>query len=393
MQDNELEKKYEERHYKNLKAIAGQVEKLYNQMIQQFSRIAAGYNYYDNPSIQRKNTWFHNNALKKEIDAYLKKFSGDLEALLRKQFEIAWTLAENKQDALFVKILKAAGIVSAGVGLYKLFNRILPAITPAKGASLTVSAIKSFDEVLTAPRRLEAMNAFINRTVKGLKLSDRVWNLADGNLKMIEGLLSNGILEGKSAVEISQTLNQYLRAPSIFFRRVRNKETGELEMSGSAKAYHRGKGVYRSSRANCMRLAITETNAAYRMADHERWKQNPFVVGFEVRLSGSHPVFDVCDNLKGKYPKDFVFTGFHPQCLCHAVGVTMNMDEFGKYQESILNGTDDTFDLKSVNSVTQVPAGFNDWVDKNKDRAKGWASLPYFLSQNPTYCPTLKDLL
>lgn len=386
MQDKELEDKYNKKHMANMVAISLQVKALYNQMVQQFSKMAGGYKYHDS-DIQRVNTWFQNNALKKEIEAYLKQFSSDLEFLLRKQFEIAWTLAENKQDSLMVKILKATGIVSAGIGLYKLFNRVMPTITPAKGTSLTVRAMVSFDDVLTAPRRLEAMAAFIDRSVKGLKLSDRVWKLADGNLKMMEELLSNGILEGKSAAQISITLNQYLNDPSVLFRRVRNKVTGELEMSGSAKAYHPGKGVYRSSRQNCMRLAVTETNMAYHTADHNRRQLNPCIVGYEVKLSGQHPTFDICDSLKGKYPKDFIFTGFHPNCLCHTTEIMLSNEEFGKYQESILNGTDSTFDLKSVNSVNQVPAGFNNWIDANKDRAKGWADLPYFWQDNPKYAP------
>jgi len=392
MEDKDLENKYEEKHVKNLVAISVQVKILYNAMVQHFSQMATRYNYSDS-SLQRTKTWFNNASLKKEIDAYLKKFSGDLEALLRKQFEIAWTLAENKQDALFVKILKATGIVSAGIGLYKLFNRVMPIITPVKGASLTVTALKSFDEVLSAPRRLEAMNAFINRSVKGLKLSERVWKLADGNLKMIEELLSNGILEGKSAAEISITLNQYLNDPSVLFRRVRNKLTGELEMSGSAKAYHPGRGVYRSSRQNAMRLAVTETNMAYHTADHNRRQLNPCIVGYEVKLSGQHPAYDVCDSLKGRYPKDFLFTSWHPMCRCRTTEIMLSDEEFVKYQQSILNGTDSTFDFKSVNKVNQVPDGFNNWIDTNKDRAKEWASLPYFLQDNPTYCPTLKDLL
>ena len=388
----EIEKKYEQRHVKNMVAISLQVKMLYDAMVQQFSRMAANYKYHDS-GIQRTNTWFHNEGLKKEIEKYLKQFSRDLEFLLRKQFEIAWTLAENKQDALFVKILKATGIVSAGIGLYKLFNRVMPTIAPAKGVSLTVKALVSLDDVLTSPRRLEAMNAFINRSVKGLKLSERVWKLADGNLKMIEECLSNGILEGKSAAEISITLKQYLQNPSNLFRRVRNKLTGELEMSGSAKAYHPGRGVYRSSHQNAMRLAVTETNMAYHTADHNRRQLNPCIVGYEVKLSGQHPTTDICDSLKGKYPKDFLFVSWHPMCHCHTTEIMLSDEEFGKYQQSILNGTDSTFDFKSVNTVSQVPNSFNTWIDANKDRAKGWASLPYFLQDNPTYCPTLKDLL
>ena len=39
----------------------------------------------------------------------------------------------------------------------------------------------------------------------------------------------------------------------------------------------------------------------------------------------------------------------------------------------------------SVNTVSEVPQRFNDWVADNKERAKGWSSMPYFIRQNPQY--------
>ena len=43
-------------------------------------------------------------------------------------------------------------------------------------------------------------------------------------------------------------------------------------------------------------LAVTETNAAYRTADHERWQNLDFVVGIEIHLSGNH----TCKGRDGK---------------------------------------------------------------------------------------------
>jgi len=117
----ELNKKYEERHLKNMIAISLQVKALYNQMVQRFSQITGRYKYSD-ASIQRSKTWFQNEGLKLRIDTYLKQFSADLEALIRKQLEISWTLAENKADAILVKILEASAIVTGGVAVYALFN-------------------------------------------------------------------------------------------------------------------------------------------------------------------------------------------------------------------------------------------------------------------------------
>ena len=128
-------------------------------------------------------------------------------------------------------------------------------------------------------------------------------------------------------------------------------------------------------------MTVTETNMAYRTADHKRWQNLEFVKGFEVKLSGSHPATDICDSLKGPYPKTFLFTGWHPQCLCHAVAIQMDMEEFGKYQQAILDGTDEEF-LKGVRGVSEVPEGFNNWVTENAERSKGWKSQPYFIKDN-----------
>jgi len=131
---------------------------------------------------------------------------------------------------------------------------------------------------------------------------------------------------------------------------------------------------------------------AYRMADHNRWSQLGFIKGYRIELSGEHKIDDMCDDLQGDYPKEFIFTGFHVQCLCHAIAITMDLEEFGKYQQSILDGTEDDF-LKGVSIIENVPEGFSNWVAKNQERAAGWANLPYFLSDNIRYAPTMEGLM
>lgn len=80
-----------------------------------------------------------------------------------------------------------------------------------------------------------------------------------------------------------------------------------------------GRGVYRSSRKNALRLAATEINMAYRYADNVRWQSEPFIRGIRIRLSGNHtlngkPFYDICDELQGDYPKSFMWSGWHPRC-------------------------------------------------------------------------------
>ena len=53
-------------------------------------------------------------------------------------------------------------------------------------------------------------------------------------------------------------------------------------------------------------------------------QQLDFILGIEVHLSNNHtclnakgepePFYDICDELQGRYPKDFKFTGWHPLC-------------------------------------------------------------------------------
>src|SRR5690606_36428057 len=111
---------------------------------------------------------------------------------------------------------------------------------------------------------------------------------------------------------------QYLIEPDRLYRRVRDLD-GKLVLSKAAKEYNPGRGIYRSSYKNAMRLARTETNMAYREADNTRYATSQILLGYEVRLSANHPRYDICDHLKGEYPKDFKFVGWHPQCMCYTV--------------------------------------------------------------------------
>ena len=239
----------------------------------------------------------------------------------------------------------------------------------------------------------KALDAFINRKTAGLNLSDRVWNYTDGFKNEIEMGLDLGIRSGLPAAEMARELKKYLREPDRLFRRVRD-EHGQLHLSNAAKAYHPGAGVYRSSYKNAMRLARTENNIAYRTSDHTRWQQLDFVVGIEVRLSNNHtlngkPFTDICDELKGKYPKTFKFTGWHPQCRCHAISVLKTPEELAKDTERILNGEEPT--SESENAVKDVPENYKKWVVDNADRIKAAeqrGTLPYFLKDNKIFYKT-----
>ena len=159
--------------------------------------------------------------------------------------------------------------------------------------------------------------------------------------------------------------------------------------------YHPGRGVYRSAAKNARRLAVTEVNAAYRKADAERWGALDFVVGVEVRTSGNHtclgsdgkphPFRDICDELAGRYPKDFVFSGWHPQCRCHAVPILKTPEEMEADGRRIMAGEEPIAPEESENAVTQMPEEFRAWEEANADRlerAREKGRLPWFYTEN-----------
>jgi hypothetical protein len=197
----------------------------------------------------------------------------------------------------------------------------------------------------------------------------------------IEMGLDVGIRNGVPANKMTRDLKQYLRHPDKLFRRVRD-EHGQLQLSKAAKAYHPGRGVYRSSYKNARRLTATETNMAYRTADYERWQQLDFVVGIKIEPSVNNHETDICDDLAGKYPKDFKWTGWHPHCRCHALTILKTEKELDADTERILNGEEPS--LESVNQITALPKKFTEWASDNEERINGAKSAPYFLKDNAT---------
>ena len=233
-------------------------------------------------------------------------------------------------------------------------------------------------------RNLSALSAFQKRKVDGLDLSKRIWRYADQFKAQMELGLDIGLGDGKSAQVLSKELRSFLVDPDKLFRRVRDKH-GNLVLSKNAKAFNPGQGKYRSSYKNAMRLTRSEINMAYRESDQQRWNRLDFIVGFEVVTSNNHPLYDICDVLKGKYPKTFVFKGWHPQCRCHANPILMDPDEFNTDElnelKSAINGTEYS-KFQSRNAVTDIPQQFKDWRKENLQRAKGWKSQPYFIRDN-----------
>jgi hypothetical protein len=226
---------------------------------------------------------------------------------------------------------------------------------------------------------LSVLKEQLTKTIDGLSLSKRVWNLTDETRVAIESLINSNLSEalftGRSASSIATTLKQYLKEPDRLFRRVRNSK-GNLVPSKPMAAYHPGQGVYRSSYKNALRLAADQVNQSYRMAEHYRVQDLDFVTGVEICTSSNHPKPDICDHMKGIYPKSFIFRGWHTLCRCYKKTILLPAEDFDRYLQN-----DVPID-KMAKPVTNIPAQAKQYINDNKAMFERWKNKPYFLTDN-----------
>lgn len=267
-----------------------------------------------------------------------------------------------------------------------------------------------------AARNNAAMQAFLARSDRGLNLSQRVWKSVEQLRDEMEVSMTVAIGEGESASSMSRKVRKYLNDPDLCFRRFRYKageekifddegnEIGTKPVYGkkwkkrvrkadgsvgwidydkdSYKDEWTGRGYYKSSAQNAMRVARTETNIAYRRADNERWQQLDFVLGQRIELSKQHPKKDICDKLAGDYPKDFIFDGWHPQCFCFVTPILMDESEMKKATEAFARG--ETYTPRGK-VIRDYPEGFKSWVRDNAENiaaARERGTEPYFIRNN-----------
>lgn len=359
---------WDKRHLRDTEALERQIDEIFRSAVREAARVAATtggvkgdkpFSFDDYPATRNR------------VEKLLSKLTDGLTAAIVNGIDAEWTLANNKNSELANQVFgdNAGKLPEDQYRRYYATND-------------------------------KAREAFKGRKEQGLSLSDRVWRYSDMFKREIELGIDIGIRDGLSADEMSRELRQYLRHPDKLFRRVRDRH-GNLVLSRAAKAFHPGQGVYRSSYKNARRLAATETNIAYRTADHLRWQEFDFVVGIRIVLSNNHtlngqPFEDICDQLsaplgskatsgRGCYPKDFKFTGWHPHCRCHAETILKTEEEMAEDNRRIMAG--ENISGESVNTVKDVPRQFRKWLDENRDRAQRSYSVPYFLSDNKKYLP------
>lgn len=316
---------------------SGKLNRLYGGKTRELAKALQGFKLIDT-----NNVWRGNKAIEKNVVKILKSLDEDVRAMVLKSALEGVNLSNSCQDAVVDTYLKKAGVSKA---LHPEYYQ----------------------------RNLSALEGFISYRLNGMDLSDRVWNVSKQSKEQIELLLREGLVDGRPAAKLATDLKQFLKEPNRRFRRVKDAN-GKLVLSNPAKNYHPGVGVYRSSYKNALRLARNEINIAYRESDHMRRQQIDFVVGIEVLLSNAHRVFDICDSMVGRYPKEFRFVGWHPNCLCWTKAILLPLKEFkkGVYTKN--------FDARY--RIRSIPKAAGDYLNSHSAQIKGWKNRPYFITDN-----------
>lgn len=265
------------------------------------------------------------------------------------------------------------------------------AITKAvQGANKDDAALKSLRSVTEQVHR---RNVLVTYKKRELDIAKSVWSYSEQSKREMEIVVQNAILQGRSAAQTATDLKKYLNKPYTLFRRVKVKGSDALELSKAARDYHPGAGVYRSAYRNALRLARTETNNAYREGECQSYQDNPLVKGFEIRLSNNHTtkmpdgtvaaLVDICDELAGIYPPWFKFRGWHPQCRCSMIPITLTSQEFSEYSKAKREGKLDEW--KAKQGQIKLPKQFVNWFKDHRseiDKAAKAGKLPYFIVDN-----------
>lgn len=329
-------------------------------------------------------------ALAGDMQAFIRQF------LLRLRSE-GWELSGDAETALnsYLSSIETA-----------LKSSIAAAVAVGFGLPVTAAALRS-EAVLQAAER-----AFSERWPDGLKLSDRLWNWQDSTRTGIQDVLKQGVRLGESTgktlyamqraiertnggqrfkivenhiddwvTELHQSAQALIHNPAAGAQWQTVVDDAEARIAGLAKTGSRhaaervlsqikaavDKGredlldnavkwwTYDKQLYGLKRIARTEMATAAHRAVIASAIDDPDIIGFQWRLSASHPATDICDyyaNIemglgKGVFTKEAVPRHkAHPHCMCLLIPRTTPIKQKGdrNYADFIRNTSEERRD-------------------------------------------------
>lgn len=267
------------------------------------------------------------------------------------------------------------------------------------------------DKAIRVARDTAAATFIANRlkAKNGLNLAQTVWNYCQQTKSEFEMAMSNtiadGIKQGSSAEEIGKSIRRYLNDPDMMYRRyhtIKVQKNGKKKdvvtwrrrriIDGKVRFVEEplekvGMGIYRSARKNALRVARTEINSAYHKARNERWQNEPFVIGQYIHVSPQHNIDDICNDLEGRYPKDYVWISWHSQCICTSDPITIQGEEKKEFYKRLMAG-EDMSNYVSPFAVLAMPEKYNQYIKDNSEaivKAGMRGKLAWHLQDNTKY--------
>lgn len=267
------------------------------------------------------------------------------------------------------------------------------------------------DKAIRVARDTAAATFISNRlkTKNGLNLAQIIWNYCQQTKSEFEMAMSNtiadGIKKGSSAEEVGKSIRKYLNDPDMMYRRyhtIKVQKNGKKKdvvtwrrrriIDGKVRFVEEplekvGMGVYRSARKNALRVARTEINSAYHKARNERWQKEPFVIGQYIHVSPQHNIDDICNDLEGRYPKDYVWISWHAQCICTSDPITIQGEEKKEFYKRLMAG-EDMSNYVSPFAVLTMPEKYNQYIKDNSEaivKAGMRGKLAWHLQDNTKY--------
>jgi len=194
----------------------------------------------------------------------------------------------------------------------------------------------------------------------GKSLSRRIWNRTDQLQGSIEDILTQGIAQHRSALQIAQDLEAYV--------------SPKAKMPVSWLTLYPDIPFDRQIDYNAQRLARTAINHAYWAANMVTAKANPFCKAMHWQLSPSHYERqvarfgeDICDAYanhdeglgRGNFPIDDVPMP-HAQCLCATWQVVPELSDVADRLGAWVDGSEDA----------ELDAAFGEWKAQRPETIK-----------------------
>ncbi len=246
-----------------------------------------------------------NNTHLKELETFIQneidKLTGDFTSKMQSYIKNAVDAGSGYSEAVIIDLVKKAGVENA----------------------IRVSSIKNiYSRVNT-----QAVEAIWARTKKGLKLSDRIWQTGENARNTIRDIIQESVVTGQDAVKTARMLERYVQGGA---------KTLTAEYPNMMK---RMKGrVPKDISYEALRLARTETTAAFGEGTIAAARVTPSYKGMKWILSKAHPLEDICDTLAeadgwglgaGVYPPgEEPMYPAHPNCLCVLLPIHEQPEEF-----------------------------------------------------------------